>query len=167
METLDAIFTRRSIRRYTNQTIPEEILQQLLQVGMFAPSANNTQPWHIVVLTDRDKLNRLAAALPYGKMLAQAPLGFVVCADTHLDELYWVQDCAAATQNILLAAHALGLGAVWIAVYPREERIKPVTELLALPKGVTPMCTIAMGYPAVTAPKANRYQESRVHYNTW
>lgn len=121
MDIFEAILTRRSVRQYTSHLVPKKVVKRLLSAAMQAPSAGNQQPWHFIVVTRREQLNAMAEVLPKGKMLAQAPLGIMVCADTtdlkHQD--YWVQDCAAATQNLLLAAHASGLGAVWLGVYPR------------------------------------------------
>jgi nitroreductase len=136
---------------------------------MQAPSANNRQPWHFVVTRRRQGLDHLAEVLPFGKMLAQAPLGIVVCADAGLQPNagYWAQDCAAATQNILLACHALGLGAVWIGVYPRDERVAALRELLSLPAAVTPLCAIAVGWPAEPVAPVDRFSPDRIHEERW
>ena len=125
MDALEGLMTRRSVRAYTDEPVSDDQVLKILAAGMQAPSAGNQQPWHFVVLRRKEHLDGLAGALPFGKMLGQAPLGIVVCADVGREQHagYWVQDCAAATQNILLACHALGLGAVWIGVYPRDERV--------------------------------------------
>jgi len=169
METLEAIFTRRSIRAYTSQPVPADVIEHLLRAGMQAPSAGNQQAWQFVAITDRPQLNALAEVLPYGKMLTTAPLGIIVCGDLALEKSqgYWVQDCSAATQNILLAAHAQGLGAVWLGVYPREDRVGDVRKALGIPETVIPLCAIAVGYPAEQKPRADRYDATRVHHNTW
>jgi nitroreductase len=169
MDALQAIRTRRSIRAYTDQAVPETIIDELLGAAMQAPSARNQQPWHFVVLTRRDRLNALAEIMPYGKMLHHAPLGIVVCADLEHETSpgYWVEDCSAATQNLLLAAHALGLGAVWLGMYPSATRVAAVRALLGLPEGVTPLCGIAVGYPAEAVPPVDRYQSERVHREKW
>jgi nitroreductase len=169
MDTLETIFTRRSIRAYTDQPIPAEITENLLRAAMQAPSAGNQQAWQFVVITSRPKLNGLAEVLPYGKMLTTAPLSIVVCGDLEREKSkgYWVQDCAAATQNILLAAHAYGLGAVWLGVYPREQRALDVRKALGIPESVMPLCAIAIGYPAEQKPRADRYDPARVHHNGW
>jgi len=169
MDALTAIRTRRSIRTYMEQPVPETVIDDLLGAAMQAPSAGNQQPWHFVVITKRDGLNALADLLPYGKMLLQAPLGIVVCADVphETNPGYWVQDCSAATENLLLAARALGLGAVWLGVYPREQRVVALSRLLGLPEGVTPLCAIAVGYPAEEVPPVDRYQSARVHREKW
>lgn len=170
METLEAIFTRRSIREYTAQAVPDELVKKILSAAMQAPSAGNQQPWHFVVVTERKLLDSLADALPFGKMLHTAPLGIAVCADIESAKYrdYWVQDCSAATQNLLLAAHALGLGAVWLGVYPLEERMAGVKQVLGLPEPVIPLCIVPVGYPAANLlPAERRYSEARLHYNQW
>lgn len=169
METLEAIFTRRSIRAYTSQPVPADVIEHLLRAGMQAPSAGNQQAWQFVAITDRPQLNALAEVLPYGKMLTTAPLGIIVCGDMEREKSkgYWVQDCSAATQNILLAAHAQGLGAVWLGVYPREDRVGEVRKALGIPETVIPLCAIAVGYPAEQKPPADRYDAARVHHNAW
>ncbi len=169
MDTLEAIFTRRSIRVYTSQAIPEEMVEKLLRAAMQAPSAGNQQAWQFIVVTERPQLNALAEILPYGKMLTSAPLGIIVCGDLDIEKSkgYWVQDCSAATQNVLLAAHALGLGAVWLGVYPREQRMLDVRHTLGIPETVVPLCAIAVGYPAEEKPRTDRYIAKRVHYHHW
>lgn len=169
MDTIEAILTRRSIRAYTDQTIPPETIHLLLQAAMQAPSASNQQAWQFIVITDRKRLNALADVLPYGKMLTTAPLGIIVCGDLEIEKSkgYWVQDCSAATQNILLAAHALGLGAVWLGVTPREERVREVRKAMSMPETVIPLCAIAVGYPAEQKSPTNRFDSTRVHTNGW
>jgi nitroreductase len=137
---------------------------------MQAPSAGNQQPWHFVLVSEREQLNALAGVLPYGKMLRTAPLGVAVCADLDLEKYtgYWVQDCSAAAQNLLLAAHALGLGAVWVGVYPVEDRVAGVKQVLGLPGQLIPLCLVALGYPASRSePPVRRYDNARLHCNRW
>lgn len=163
------ITTRRSIRRYTAQPVPQELVQELLRAGMSAPSACNSRPWHFVVLTAREQLNAIADVHPYAAMLRTAPLGIAVCGDPTalaVDE-YWVQDCSAAAENILLAAHALGLGGVWLGVHPRPERAEPIKELLELPDPIQPLCVLSLGYPAEQKETPDRYDPARVHHNRW
>jgi nitroreductase len=169
MDALEAILSRRSIRRYQDKVVPAGLIDALLKAAMSAPSARNEQPWHFVVIQNRKILNEVPGFHPYAHMLIEAPLAIAVCADMNLlgDEAYWAQDCSAATENILIAAQAQGLGAVWLGVYPREDRVKDVQDLLALPAYVIPLCLISIGYPAEKKPPANRYQASRVHYNHW
>jgi len=169
VEAMKAILSRRSIRRYTSKEIPEELIKDLLKAAMSAPSAGNQQPWQFVVINDRTILDEIPKFHPYAQMLTQAPVAILVCGDlkreTHRG--YWIQDCSAATQNILLAAHAKGLGAVWLGIYPREERVKGMRKLLNIPEQVIPFSLISIGYPAEQKPPSNRYDESRIHYNTW
>jgi len=170
METLKAIHTRRSIREYTPQAVPEELIQKLLAAAMQAPSAGNQQPWHFIIVTEREQLNALAEVLPFGKMLPAAPLGIVVCADLNLEKYpgYWVQDCSNATMNLLLAAHACGLGAVWLGVYPVEERVTGLKQILGLPASVIPLNVVSLGYPIIKPePPARRFDENKLHYNQW
>jgi len=169
MDAMEAILTRRSIRQYQPGNIPEETVKLLLEAGMSAPSAKNEQPWHFIVINQRDRLDEIPLVHPFARMMNMASLAIVVCADTQVADSigFWVQDCSAATQNILLAAHASGLGAVWLGVYPREDRVKAVQALMALPEHIIPLCIIAAGYPAEKKARENRYQQSRVHYNHW
>ena len=170
METLEAIHTRRSVLDFTSQSVPEEQVQILLEAAMQAPSAGNQQPWHFVLITDRKQLDAIADFLPFGKMLHTAPLGVVVCADVEHARYrdYWVQDCSAATMNLLLTAHDLGLGAVWVGVYPLEERVMGLKEVLGLPEQIIPLTIIPIGYPAAKPePQDKRFDRNRVHTNSW
>jgi len=169
MEAMEAILSRRSIRRYSDKPVPEALIKELLEAAMSAPSASNEQPWEFVIIDDRRILDEIPKFHHYAHMLKEASWAIAVCGDLNLEMVsgYWVQDCSAATQNILLAAHARGLGAVWLGVYPREERVKAAQKLLELPENVIPLCFISIGYPAEKKPPANRYSESRVHHNRW
>ena len=169
MDALKAIMTRRSIRKYTKEVVPDELIKEVLAAGMSAPSARNEQPWHFVVLSDRNIINRIMDFHPYAVMLKETPLAILVCGDLKVtpDEGYVVVDCSAATENILLAAHALNLGAVWLGIYPRPERITGMRKLLTLPEHILPVALIALGYPAETKPCEDRYNDSVIHYNKW
>jgi nitroreductase len=136
---------------------------------MAAPSAQNQQPWQFVVVRDRSLLERLAAANPYGGMTRNAQLAIVVCGDLSREKSpgYWVQDCAAATENLLIAAHGAGLGAVWTGTYPREERVAKVSEVLGLPEHVVPLAVIPVGYPAEHPAPADRFDPGRIHIDRW
>lgn len=169
MELWDAILTRRSIRRYTNQSIPDDLIEKLLIAGMHAPSARNKQPWHFIVVRKRELLDKISVIHPYAYMLKEAPLGIIICGDKKLEitEEYIVQDCSAATQNILLAAHGFGLGAVWLGIYPREPRIKALRELFSLPENIIPISMVSVGYPAEKKNYENRFKPDRVHFDSW
>lgn len=166
METLEAIFTRRSIRRYTKEPIAKEVIQRLLEAGMSAPSACDFQPWHLIVIDDRKILDEIPSFHKHAGMLSEAPLAILVCGEPDTSR-YWQQDCAAVSQNILLAAHALGLGAVWLGLYPREQRTQPVQKLLGIPEAVTPLSLIAIGYPAEEKTPQGKFQAGKAHYNKW
>ena len=141
MEALEAILSRRSIRRYTDKPVPPEVLKNMLAAGMSAPSASNFQPWQFIIITERKLLDEIPEFHPHAVMLTEAPLAILVCGSPGTSR-YWQQDCAAATENILLAAHAQGLGAVWLGVYPREERVKGLRQLLNVPEDYVPMSLI-------------------------
>ena len=164
---IDAIYSRRSIRKYTTEPVNDKYIETLLKVAMAAPSASNKKPWHFIVISFRETLNRLAEALRYGKMLFEASLCISVCGDMSASENYWVQDCSAATENILLAATALGLGAVWLGVHPREGRSSEVCEILDIPEGYAPLNLIAIGHPAEEKEPRTQYEAERVHKETW
>lgn len=170
MQTMDAIHTRKSIREFTSQAVPNELIQKLLAAAMQAPSAGNQQPWHFIIVTERNQLDALADALPFGKMIHRATISIIVCADLNLEKYdgFWVQDCSNATMNLLLAAHDYGLGAVWVGVYPLEDRVAGLKQLLALPPTVIPLSVVPLGYPTSThEPAEQRYNEAKLHYNRW
>jgi len=168
MDTMEAITTRRSIRKYTKQPVSDEVLKELLEAAMCAPSGGNRQPWCFIVINDRKVMNEIPKYHPYSQMLKEAPVAVLVCceSDLQLGEL-GVQDCSAATQNILLAAHAKGLGAVWLGIYPAEPTVTATKKLLNLPEHITPISLISIGYPAEQRPQQERYRADRVHYNQW
>lgn len=169
VEAIEAILSRRSIRKYADSPVSEADVKTLMECAMAAPSADNQQPWQYVVVADRDVLNRIAVAHPYAQMCREATLAVVVCGDVGNAKYpdYWQQDCAAATQNILVAARALGLGACWCGVYPSQKCVIAIRELLGIPETATPLCVIAVGHPAEQKPPGNRYDASRVHKNHW
>ena len=169
MDVLEAIRTRRSVRQFQAQPVPEQIVEQLLRAAMAAPSACNGQPWQFVVITDRKILQQAAAANPNAKMAATAPLAILVCGDTRLEKApgYWPVDCAAAVQNLLLAAHGLGLGAVWTGIWPRQERMDGFRQLFRLPEAVVAHTMVVVGYPAEQPAPVDRYQPDRVHFNAF
>lgn len=169
MELISGILTRRSIRRYRPSPVPEPVIEELLRAAMHAPSARNEQPWHFIVVDDRELLDQIRNSHPYASMLSEAPLAIIVCGDNSLELSpgYWPVDCAAATQNLLLAAHARGLGSVWLGVYPRTERMEKIRDLFHLPQEVQPFAVIALGEPAENKPTPDRYKPERVKRNGW
>jgi nitroreductase len=168
---LDTIFSRKSVRHFTNEAVTREHLGLLMKAGMAAPSANNKQPWVFIGITERTMLDHLAEGLPYAKMLSQAGGAIAVCGDlSRIDpnkKDYWIQDCSAATENILLAAEALGLGAVWTALYPYKERYGLVQETCALPEHVIPLCIIPVGFPTGEDQPKDKFKEENIHWNRW
>ncbi len=167
MEAMEAILTRRSIRKYKEQSIPPELIEKILRAAMQAPSANNEQPWRFIIVEKKETLIKLGMEHPYAKMLLEASVAIVVCGDTTLEKSpgYWVVDTSAATQNILLAAHALGLGAVWLGVYPRPERMALVGTIFALPKAIQPLAIVSLGYPDETKSPTDRFMPDRIIYD--
>lgn len=169
MDIFEAILTRRSVRQFQDRPVPEELVEKLLRAAAAAPSARNGQPWQFVVLTGREILRQASTVNPYAEMAARAPLAILICGDTRLEKSagYWPVDCAAAAQNMLLAAHGLGLGAVWTGVWPRPERMDGFRRLLDLPDAVMAHSLIVAGYPGEQPPPQDRYRADRVHRNGW
>ena len=174
MEAIKAIMTRRSIRRFKGKAVEEKKIETLLRAAMQAPSAHNSQPWHFIVITERELLCAIPEFHPYAKMLLQAPAAILVCGDTRIEESieYNNSNCSAATQNLLLSAHDLGLGAVWLGIHPRERRTEEIRRLLDIPRYITPIALVALGYaaedkgPEEKEPE-ERFQPKRVHRNRW
>jgi nitroreductase len=170
-DKLQFIFGRRSVRAYAPGEIAEVEIAQLLQAAMAAPSAVAKDPWRFVVIRKKETLSAIAAALPNGGMLASAPVGIVICGDlqaAHDRQLsYLLQDCSAAIENLLLAAHILGLGACWLGIHPREDRVRKVRELLSLPPSVIPVACVSIGRPGETREPRTRFNPEYVHSETW
>ena len=169
MNTLKAIFTRRSVRDFLPDDVNEKDLEDLLRAGMQAPSANNEQPWHFIVIDDPNLLHEIPGFHPHAEMLHDAPLAILVCSDRKLEtkRASWLQDCSAATQNILLAAHAKGLGAVWLGIFPDADRVKGMQLLLSIPEDIRPVSLVAVGHPRSVPDPEDRYKLERVHRNKW
>lgn len=163
---LDLIQKRRSIRKYTAEPIAEADIQAMLEAAMAAPSASNIKPWEFVVVRDRELCRKLGDTHPYSKMAAEAAAVFVVCGREG-ESRHWVEDTSAATQNLLLAAAGLGLGAVWVACYPNAEREQYVRDLLGLPAGLRILCLVPVGHPAETKPPRTQFDPARVHYDRY
>ncbi|MCP3893764.1 MAG: nitroreductase family protein [Bacteroides sp.] len=160
---LDNIFARKSVRTYLDKGVEKEKIDWMLRAGMAAPTGRDLRPWEFVVISDRATLDSMATALPYAKMLKQARQAIVVCGDSTRSS-YWYLDCSAATQNILLAAESLGLGAVWTAAYPYEDRMEVVRRFTNMPENVLPLCIIPFGYPATNEKPKQKFDEKKIHY---
>lgn len=169
MELYKAIITRRSIRHFMNKEISKESIEAIIKAAMYAPSARNYQPWHFIVINQRELLDKIPSIHPYAEMMLEAEIAVLVCGDREIEKMdeYIVVDCAAATQNLLLAAHDLGLGTVWLGVYPRKERIEGLSRLLRLPGNILPVSLIAIGYPSEHKEMPERFKPERIHYNSW
>ena len=177
---LDVIFSRKSVRSYTDQPVTDEQVETMLRAAMAAPTGMNVQPGRFVVIRDQAVKDKLAG--PRGGMIAQAPVVFVICGETTLmrkpfgqpdaeavevENGNWTQDCSAATENLLLAAEALGLGAVWPAAHPYADRVNPIREALGLPENVTPLCVVPCGYPAGDDQPKDKWKPENIHYDKW
>lgn len=167
---IENIMTRTSIRSFTDRQVSADTIEMLLRAGMAAPTAVNKQPWHFVVINDRAIMDSLGGNGRQSQMWKESPLAIVVCGDMEKAlegpaQAFWVQDCSAATENILLAAHALGLGAVWTGCYPMEERMTNVSQVLNLPETIVPLCVIVMGYPNESPDPKDKWKPENVTYN--
>lgn len=169
--TINTIFARKSVRKFTGASVKVDDLKLIVKAGMAAPSAKNLQPWNFIVVTDTDKLAFLCENLPYAKMLKSASAAIIVCGvcddENFRGSSFWVQDCSAATQNILLAAESIGLGAVWTAAYPYEERMAPVKKICTLPANVFPLSVIPIGVPFGDEKPKDKYDESKIVWNEY
>jgi nitroreductase len=169
MDVLEALRTRRSIRKYTNEEIPEADIRKIITAAMSGPSAANSQPWHFIIVKNKSILNEIPKASPYAQMAKDAAFAIVVCGDPTHDKVpqFWQQDCSIAAQNILLAAHSLGYGAVWTGAYPLEDRYKNLQKLLGIPSSIIPLAVIPIGKPAEKKEGDKPYLEDRVHIDKW
>jgi nitroreductase len=169
VDAFEAIMTRRSIRSFTSEPVAPGAVDKVLRAAMAAPSAGNQQSWRFVVVQDHERLERLSRTSPYAGMLVEAPLAIVVCGETagarHAG--FWVEDCSAAMENLLLACRALRLGAVWLGYYPDEERVERVRDELRLPETVVPLAIAAIGHTDEDKPPVDRFERTFVHTETW
>lgn len=165
--TLDTIFNRKSVRKYTERPVEKAMLETLARAGMAAPSSKDRRPWEFVIVTDRKLLDAMGEGLPLARMLKDAKQAIIVCGDTVKSENAWYLDCSAAAQNILLAAESMGLGAVWTAAYPYPDRIKVVREVLNLPNHLIPLAVIPVGYPQGSDKAKVKFNKQQIHYNSW
>ncbi len=164
---INAILARRSIRKYTDEPVSEEHITAMLEAAMSAPSGMNLKPWHFVVVSERERLDRLGATTKSWGMLKEAPLAVVVCGDPAISEKYWDQDSIAALENLLIAVSMLGLGGVWLGCHPNPERVGPVREILGIPEPVVPIAVLSIGHPAEEKEPRTQYDGERVHRNGW
>ena len=171
-DALEVIMTRTSIRKFTDEKVKPCCVEKMLRAAMAAPTAVNKQPWHFVVVDNKDVLNELAGQGRRGDMLRNAPLAIVVCGDMSKalegkGQEFWIQDTSAATENLLLAAHAMGLGAVWTAAWPMEERYTQIQKVLGLPETIIPLCTVIIGYPAEQPTPKDKWKPENISYNKY
>lgn len=169
---IENIMTRTSIRAYTSEAVSEQDIETILRAAMAAPTAVNKQPWQFVVITERALLDSIAEAQPNMHMAAKAPLAIVVCGDMDLAlegdaQAYWIQDASAATENLLLGAHAIGLGAVWCGIHPIAARVDYFRSLLKLPQNVTPLACVVIGHPDEAPQPKDKWKPERIHHNTY
>jgi nitroreductase len=171
-EILSNILTRTSIRLFNEKPVEKEKIDLLLKAAMAAPTGKNRRPWEFIIIQNKETLTKLSDAMPYAKMTAKAPLAIVICANTDKlapddNEIGWICDCSAATQNLLLAANSLELGATWTAIYAYENRIKPARSILKLPDNIIPLSLIPIGYPAKKFKPMEKFDETKIHYEQW
>jgi nitroreductase len=166
---MKALLERRSIRTYTAQAIPEDVIKEVITAAMCAPSAGNEQPWHFVVINERKILDEVPTFHKHAGMVKKAPLAILVCADLEKEvhKGFWVQDCSAAVENLLIAIADKGLGAVWTGLYPREDRVEGMRRLLGIPEHIVPFALIPVGYSNDKNRPVDRFDASRIHYNKW
>jgi len=166
---MDAVFTRRSIRKYTDDPVTDDTLRILLAAAMAAPSAGDERPWHFVVIRSKRIRNRITEIHPYSQMIRHAPAAILVCGEQVLQKHtgFWPQDCAAATENILIEAQQLGLGAVWLGVYPVRGVAEGLSRLLRIPEHIMPFSLVVLGHPAEHKEPADRFDDSRIHWGRW
>ncbi|MDD5360848.1 MAG: nitroreductase family protein [Ignavibacteria bacterium] len=170
--TIETIFNRKSVRKFKEGTIDKSTLELIVKTGMAAPSAVDKRPWEFIIITDRNVLQTLAKILPYAKMAEKAAAGIIVAGNKTKqwggeDSDYWVQDCSAATENILLAVESLGLGAVWTALHPYKDRKKPVADLLGIPSHIEPLNFIPIGIPEGIEKPKDKFNPGAVHFEKW
>ena len=169
MDLLEAIHTRRSIRKYESREIPKDLIREILAAAMMAPSAGDARPWQFILVTEPVQKAKVKTVHPYVAMIEKAPLGILVCGDLSREkyEGFWPQDCSAAMQNLLLAAHGFGLGAVWTGIYPMKDRVEKFIQIFDLPGHIVPFGLAVMGWPAQNPQSKERFDGERIHDNAW
>lgn len=168
MDAIKAIMERRSVRSYTGEMIPKDDLQTIIKAGMAAPSAMDVRPWSFIIVKDKESLKQLSE-LPHTSMLESAGQAIVVCGvlNSEVAKAFWVQDCSAVTENILLAAHALNYGAVWTGVFPVEDKVTAVKEILKMPEDIIPLCVIPLGIEKDSSKPKDKFNPDLIHYDKW
>ena len=173
-EMLGCIMTRASVRNYTDRQVDDSTINKILRAGMAAPTAANQQPWQFVVVTEQNLKDSIAAAFEYTKMVDKCSFAVVVCGDMNnlfqgdvADGGFWVEDCSAASENMLLAAHALGVGGVWCGIYPLKDREQRLRGILNLPAHLTPLNVMSFGYPEQQVAPKDKWDSAKVHYNSF
>jgi len=166
---MKCIYTRRSIRKYKDIEVEDHLMHEIIKAGMNAPSAGDEQPWHFILINDREMLAKIKKVHPYSRMLLQVKNAVLICGDPSLEKHkgFWIQDCAAAVQNMLLMIDYKGLGSVWLGIYPLKDRIDGVRKIFNIPEEIIPFAVLPVGYPDETKPENNKYDELRVHRNKW
>lgn len=169
MDTFECLLNRRSVREYVEGEISAEMIEKIITAAMYAPSAGNQRPWHFVVIRDKGALDAIAGFHPHAAMLRSASLAIAVVADLNVEKYpgYWVVDCSAATENLLLAVHAAGLGGCWLGIYPREDRSRDLADFLRLPSNIAPHSLVAVGVPASVPPSPERFEPAKIHFEKW
>ena len=169
METMKAILTRRSIRKYKAKEITKEQVNEIIKAAMYAPSAFNNQPWQFIAVDKKEILDKIFKIIPHAEMLQQAAAAIIVCGDKNLEENINLiaLNCSAATQNALLAIHDLGLGAVWVSAYPVEGTITGLKKLFNLPENIVPISILSIGYPDEEVTTEERFKPEKIHFNNW
>lgn len=169
MDTIQAIRTRRTVRSYLPQPISKETLETLLMAAFQTPSAFDERPWHFLVVDQPERLTNLADEMEHCDMLREAQAGFLICIDPSLEKVpgFAIQDCSACGENVLLAAHAMGIGACWIGLHPVEERERALHKVCRIPESLIPFALISLGYPNEDLPAIDRTDPTRVHWNEW
>ena len=171
-QAINTIMTRVSVREFTGEKISDAQLDTLLRAAMAAPSAINKQPWAFIVVTDEEKIAALGEALPYSRCSNKPAVAIIPCGDLSKaieGEManFWINDVSAATENLLLAAHAMGLGAVWTGLHPDMNRAKMVQDMLGLPEHIIPLCVVPVGVPAEKPEIKDKFKPENIHYNEW
>ncbi|MDR3273955.1 MAG: nitroreductase family protein [Puniceicoccales bacterium] len=166
---MDAILKRHSVRSYSKESIDGATIEKIVHAGMAAPSAMGSKPWHFIVISERDKMSAITKIHPYSQMLLEAQCAILVCGDISAEILtdYFQQNCAAATENILIAATSFGIGSVWVGLYPNEKYRRDFKKLFNLPDNIEPISLVPLGYPSHAMQPSNRFDSSRVHANNW